>query len=1543
MVYSERRWLFSIILSFMLAVTMLWNPAIVMAAETEEDDNTDQQITFINSDGEEETALVTEDGFIYQEINSDGEDMAKIIGYTGSKRTLNVPNEINGRFVMAFSINPHRSLVNGEADYSKIQKISLPKHMTYIKSSNLKKFENLEAISVADGNKTFKSVDGVLLRAFDEGTYRISVYPVGKDDTEWTMPEDVALPYTFYYGCPLEKLTVSSRITDLSRYDFRKLEELKEINVPSSSEYYSSVDGVLYNKDKTELIYYPQGRTAGEFAVPDGVETVEDQGFAMAKIKSVTLPDSIVGIEGNAFWGAEIEKVIFTDKHAPDDKYFQGLKDVFVERYDREDAPQLIIEYPKDGDAEGYEAFIKALQYSGYEPIPDDPEPILLDEDKTVVIEESGQVETFAFVPKEDGDYYFESEGDVDTVGYVIAGDKLVEWNDDYFGTDLETGEDINLGNNFRIYFRGEAGKTYYLQAKVYSSDSDVSFVVHTKEGVNPNPTETPEKYGFEDVPDNLTPIKVGTEETVHIAEPGQVVTFEFTPDEKYWYRFASANYDEEKDYDESRRDIEACIFTSEYEESQISGYDQDFAREFLGEKDRTYYIQIRYASGDVSGDFKVSVTKVEQYSFADVPDNPETIDVGEEKTASVAQDPDVATFAFTPEEDGRFSFEADGTDLGVDLDICVFTPGKYVEYYTEETNTNVRRVYFDGTKGVTYYLQSRTWDYNESEVTFAVRMIGICQHKMEKVKAVKATCTEDGNIEYWKCTICGRLYEDEYVDEDSTELQPSEVVVKALGHDWDKGVVTAGTCEEGATITKTCDRCGETMTEEKEAAGHTLKKVKGIAATCTNEGHEAYWKCTVCDKIFSDKDGKNELNEVVTTPATGHTLVFVERKEPVSYDEPGNIEYWECETCGKLFGDEEGIVRMEEDEVIIEMTDLEIEYTDELTYTGDNQYPEIKILYRGVELIEGTDYDLILPEDSTVEGTYSIQISYYGEYEDLGLEEEIYYEILPAEECLHENRTKVEGVEATCESEGHIEYWICDACGKYFEGETSTYVLDEEDLIIDKLAHNLTVTTAKDATCKEEGNIKYYTCSMCNKIFKDSKATKEISKKDTIVQKIEHTPQAVAAVEATCTEPGLTEGSVCAVCGETLKAQEEIPATGHEFGAWVTIKSPTCEDKGSESRTCLVCGQTETRDLDANGHSWEADYTIDKEATCEGDGSKSIHCAECDAIKDSKSIPATGHTPITIEGKAATCTETGLSEGSKCSVCDKTLVEQEEIPALGHDWDEGVVVKEATCDAAGEIKFTCKHDGTHIKTEEIPATGHAFGGWKVETVAKCEAAGKETRVCANNPSHVETREIPATGHVLKAEAAKAATYDNAGNTAYYICETCGKYFSDATGKTEIKKDSWIIPKLTVKKNATVAVGGDTVKVADVSKKTVTYAKAPKSKASVTVPNTVKIGDATYKVTQVEANAFKGTKATSVTIGANIKTVKANAFKGSKVKTITVKTKALKKSTVKNSLKGSKVKTVKVKVGTKKVNKQYVKKYKKIFTKKIVGTKVTVK
>ena len=95
----------------------------------------------------------------------------------------------------------------------------------------------------------------------------------------------------------------------------------------------------------------------------------------------------------------------------------------------------------------------------------------------------------------------------------------------------------------------------------------------------------------------------------------------------------------------------------------------------------------------------------------------------------------------------------------------------------------------------------------------------------------------------------------------------------------------------------------------------------------------------------------------------------------------------------------------------------------------------------------------------------------------------------------------------------------------------------------------------------------------------------------------------------------------------------------------------------------------------------------------------------------------------------------------------------------------------------------------------DVACGKHTFGAWTVTKTATCTEAGTSVRTCSVCGAE-ETQTIPALGHNLTAVAGKAATCTEAGNSAYWSCSRCGKFFSDAAGKTEIAKDSWVIAAL---------------------------------------------------------------------------------------------------------------------------------------------------
>ena len=137
-----------------------------------------------------------------------------------------------------------------------------------------------------------------------------------------------------------------------------------------------------------------------------------------------------------------------------------------------------------------------------------------------------------------------------------------------------------------------------------------------------------------------------------------------------------------------------------------------------------------------------------------------------------------------------------------------------------------------------------------------------------------------------------------------------------------------------------------------------------------------------------------------------------------------------------------------------------------------------------------------------------------------------------------------------------------------------------------------------------------------------------------------------------------------------TLHIKEHI----HNYNLWQTTVNPTCTEDGEMIRSCSVCGAEETKTIDALGHDYSEQWTVDEEADCVNDDSKSRHCSRCDAKTDVTVIEAKGHTEVVDKAVAATCTADGYTEGKHCSVCNAVIKAQEKIAATGHKYVETVV-----------------------------------------------------------------------------------------------------------------------------------------------------------------------------------------------------------------------------------------------------------------------------
>ena len=148
---------------------------------------------------------------------------------------------------------------------------------------------SIKSVTIADG------VTSIGDRAFDDCTNLASV----------TIPDSVTSigDYAFYFATSLENITIPANVTSIGECAFFNCSGITNITVDSANPAYSSDEyGVLYNKDKTELIQYPAGSAMTSYTVPDGVTNIGYGAFRTCKyLTSVIIPDGVTRIEEMAF------------------------------------------------------------------------------------------------------------------------------------------------------------------------------------------------------------------------------------------------------------------------------------------------------------------------------------------------------------------------------------------------------------------------------------------------------------------------------------------------------------------------------------------------------------------------------------------------------------------------------------------------------------------------------------------------------------------------------------------------------------------------------------------------------------------------------------------------------------------------------------------------------------------------------------------------------------------------------------------------------------------------------------------------------------------------------------------------------------------------------------------------------------------------------------------------------------------------------------------------------------------------------------------
>lgn len=273
-----------------------------------------------------------------------------------------------------------------------------------------------------------------------------------------------------------------------------------------------------------------------------------------------------------------------------------------------------------------------------------------------------------------------------------------------------------------------------------------------------------------------------------------------------------------------------------------------------------------------------------------------------------------------------------------------------------------------------------------------------------------------------------------------------------------------------------------------------------------------------------------------------------------------------------------------------------------------------------------------------------------------------------------------------------------------------------------EKLGHDYKETVLKETTCLVNGKVQY-TCSRCNDTYTN------------IIQKYGHDYKETSVIPATC-KTGTIHILTCTRCGGTSRRIDDDKKSEHD---WITTKEQktTCTEDGFVTRKCKVCGTTKT-----------------------------------------ETTKATGHAPEVLNAVEATCTEDGYTGDTYCKTCGALISKGKTIDKLGHFYDEGKVIKEATKEEEGLKEYTCKRCGEK-KEETIPKYEHLHDSYEEIVIKKatCKEPGIMRYQCTECDYYYDTV-IPELGHgELEYRNQKEATCTEDGYTGDGYCKNCGELF----------------------------------------------------------------------------------------------------------------------------------------------------------------------
>jgi len=319
---------------------------------------------------------------------------------------------------------------------------------------------------------------------------------------------------------------------------------------------------------------------------------------------------------------------------------------------------------------------------------------------------------------------------------------------------------------------------------------------------------------------------------------------------------------------------------------------------------------------------------------------------------------------------------------------------------------------------------------------TFSVNTPATGNHNLTAHGAVVANCIDKGAEAYWECDVCDKKFRDE------------------------------DAANEIANVIET----------EIDPDNHNVVPVKATPVSCKADGNIAHYKCTYCNTLYSDADGKNVITAasvVISKDTAEHTLTS-HAEVPMTCVAAGTEAYWECGVCEKLFSDENG-----EHSIAAPVTISIDPNNHNLT-----DYPEIpaNCLVAGTEAYWYCTYCHMMWSDKDCENAITAPVE------------------IPVTDAQHQ-LTLVEGYPSSCFMNGTEDYYVCQKCNAMFSDANGENKIEMPVSIPASHSVTLVAANSETKTLTNSGgrnltfnNIEYYLCSGCGKKYLEDEALHEVT-----------------------------------------------------------------------------------------------------------------------------------------------------------------------------------------------------------------------------------------------------------------------------------------------------------------------------------------------------------------------------------------------------------------------------------------------------------------